>query len=301
MSPMQTALAEYGRHYQAFLRSASQTKLIAQFAGELFTNFPRRLPPELRKKLKEGLRSWASKTIEVAKAAMKEPGHKIKMEWISDDLLEAAVAMLSAHFLAHRGEKTKVSLPNFRDLIYEQELVMLLAHLDAFFDQSVRAMCVAEPRILHGNKELTWSDILHCENFEGIIRRMIETYTLELGVKPVAQRFKHLQGKHGLKIALEEGCMPLRVLDDAEALRNIIVHNGGRVSREYLKRTKRSDVKIGDVVSVDEGFRGIAYLSVRICAEALYRGVAEFVKVGLGGQSISSSGRGSVTEEAKSA
>lgn len=277
---MEITLQEYERQFQAFMRSASQTKLIAQIAGELLTDFPQRLPPEVRQRLAKDMRSWVSKGPDLAKARMKEPGQKVEMEWPSDDLLEATLSVLQAQFFAHRHETTKLSMPNFRSLIYEQELVMLVAQLEAFFSESVRAMCVAEPRVLRREKALTWSEVLDCESLQGVMKRMIEAYTFELGLKSLAERFKHLKEKHGVEIALKEE--DLQYLDEIEALRHVIVHNGGRVSQEYLKRTGRSDVKIGDVISVDADFREIANLSVRICGLALFAGIRGFLKCKLG-------------------
>jgi hypothetical protein len=43
-------------------------------------------------------------------------------------------------------------------------------------------------------------------------------------------------------------------LDAAENLRHIIVHNGSRVSPEYLTRTKRTDLRVGDRVQVTSGY-----------------------------------------------
>ena len=50
---------------------------------------------------------------------------------------------------------------NFRSALFRQQLVMVIAHLEAFLGDSIRAICAAEPRVLESTqKQITWSAAL---------------------------------------------------------------------------------------------------------------------------------------------
>nr|MBI3612781.1 hypothetical protein [Nitrospirota bacterium] len=51
--------------------------------------------------------------------------------------------------------------------------------------------------------------------------------------------------------------VPPEDLDDiekAEQLRHLFVHSGGRVSQQYLDRTNRTDVQLGEAIVVNEDY-----------------------------------------------
>src|SRR5215475_721560 len=58
------------------------------------------------------------------------------------------------------------------------------------------------------------------------------------------------------------------MLEAGEQVRHVIVHNGGHVSAEYLRRTRRTDLALGSVVPLDdETLERISIVAGGICGE----------------------------------
>ena len=71
-----------------------------------------------------------------------------------------------------------------------------------------------------------------------------ERFVLEFGSPNITKRIKYLSKDLNIKINYSN--LNLELLDEAENARHIIIHNGGKVSQEYLERTKRTDLSIGE-------------------------------------------------------
>ena len=103
--------------------------------------------------------------------------------------------------------------------------------------------------------------------------RLAEVYAYELGWKSVRERFTVLASEHGLDLDIQES--DLQSIDEAEQVRHVLVHNSGRVSSEYLRRTHRRDLVIGDDIPMSREYAaGVSILSALLCGD-LYMGVSE--------------------------
>jgi hypothetical protein len=137
---------------------------------------------------------------------------------------------------------------DFNRLLCSQQLVMVLAHLDAFMADSLRAICRVRPEVLMSEKKLEWSTLISCGGWDELLAHLIEQYVFEFGWRSIYKRVQFLKEQLGLVIDFPES--DIELLEEAENIRNIIVHNGGRVSQEYIARTGRDDLRIGDFVPV---------------------------------------------------
>ena len=53
------------------------------------------------------------------------------------------------------------------------------------------------------------------------------------------------------------------ILEEAENIRNIVVHNGGRISQEYINRTEKSGLNVGDLIPITAEFmEKVSYISL---------------------------------------
>ena len=71
------------------------------------------------------------------------------------------------------------------------------------------------------------------------------------------------------------------MLEGAENIRHIIVHNGGRASQEFINRTGRNDLAVGEIVPVTAEYVGDVSSSSRLLASELFTKVSKkFFQVG---------------------
>jgi hypothetical protein len=125
---------------------------------------------------------------------------------------------------------------------------MHFAHLDAFMADTVRAICKARPDVLKSGRKLDWEAIVSSGGWEGLMTRLADQYAYEFGWESVTERLKVMQERLGLTLACPRE--HTRLLEEAELTRHVVVHNGGRVSQQYIQRTGCTDLRIGQFVPV---------------------------------------------------
>ncbi|MFQ5848679.1 MAG: hypothetical protein ACE5IQ_13545 [Candidatus Methylomirabilales bacterium] len=125
---------------------------------------------------------------------------------------------------------------------------MLFAHLDAFLADTVRAICFKCPEVLKCDKKMDWAQIIACGSWETVLDRLVEEYVFAFGWPGLTKRVEHMKERIGLELEVPEE--ELQEIRGAELIRDVIVHNGGQVSQEYLNRSGRTDVAVGDGIDV---------------------------------------------------
>ena len=85
-------------------------------------------------------------------------------------------------------------------------------------------------------------------DFDRLYMSMIEEHTYQFGWKSIRERLAYLSSEYGLSITTPSA--ELLVIDEAEKTRHIVIHNGGKVSQEYLTRSGRADVQIGELIPI---------------------------------------------------
>lgn len=239
----------YFQRYQELVAAIHSTQAISLVAGESLRDFPSRLPKKSREAIADFF-SFLSSEIEQAAAGKKRDASAAKaqkkMPANRTRLVTAAFRVLLARFLLPKKPAAGAGSGrlgiNFANQLRAQEVVMQLAHLDAFMADSVRAVCRAEPRLLIRSKTMTWEDIVGCESWEGVTTHMIETSAYTYGWNSIRKKTELLSSEFGVVVKASD--KDIQALEDAEQLRHIVVHNGGRISKEFNKRT-RSNARIG--------------------------------------------------------
>lgn len=64
-------------------------------------------------------------------------------------------------------------------------------------------------------------------------------------------------------------------LEDMRNNRNAIVHNGGKVNEEFIKKSKNIDINIGELLPLDVGILNKVYGSVSALAGELFLEVSK--------------------------
>jgi hypothetical protein len=62
------------------------------------------------------------------------------------------------------------------------------------------------------------------------------------------ERIKMLKERYGIDGFVD--CGTMKTLRDGEMIRHLIVHNGRKVSQEYLNQTHGTDAKLGEVIPI---------------------------------------------------
>ena len=177
----------------------------------------------------------------------------------------------SANFFADSSKP--IDTIDFERLLYSQSLVMAFAHIDAFMGDSLRTIYQVCPQALSSNKKVDIADILSCGTWQNLIDSLIERYVFEIGWKSVAKRVEFLRDKLGIIIDYPESALEL--LGRAEEIRNITLHNGGRVSDEYLARTQETNVSVGDLVPITYEYVSEVSSEAMFLAGELFVGIAK--------------------------
>ena len=277
------SLKNYLQRYHDFLNALQASRLISIVAEEALRNFPKGLPKKSRQ-------SITTLLIDIAKISFVDtqhlkaptrPSHKRHGLYVSSGgvsvksksrLASTALMLFFSQCLSgkHLPRSGRI---DFTYRLRAQELVMLFAHLDAFFGDTLRIVCLQNPSILRRSKTLTWEEILACGNWEAVVRRLTETQAYEFGWKSTKEKLLYLERELGVKIVSPN--KDLASLEAAEQVRHLVMHNNCRVSQEHLRRTGRTDINIGDPIPLTNEFTEKTAIAVTLVGSDLARAISK--------------------------
>ncbi len=271
--------SQYRQRYLDFQTALGQTRIVAFGAVIALDDFPMNLPGSFPRDLQNALSHFGKTVLEAVETA-RARGESLTVDLSLDTLPaehrsigESIVHMLMSYWLgrSEAGDQNPPK-PDFRSIIYAQELVMHLAHLDGFLADSLRAMCVARPELLCREKKISWEEVVQAGSYESLLGLLVEEYVYEFGWQSARERVGKLESVHGLVIPTASSV--LDAIDEAEQVRHLVVHNASRVSREYIRRAGKSDVQIGTPVSIQASLVAKVAASVQELAEDVFVAVA---------------------------
>ena len=134
--------ADYRQIYMNFRIAVGQTHLVSLAAGDALKDFPKRLPPETREAILAtfvDMKDKLGKAIRIAEKRRAKPSKRSTSYRIDvkSALAGSSLQLMVVQVLAGK----KHNELDFDRLLYAQELVMLIAHLDAFLGDSLRTIC----------------------------------------------------------------------------------------------------------------------------------------------------------------
>jgi hypothetical protein len=220
-------LPKYRRRYLDFAAALQSSRLMALAGEAALRDFPKRLPATTRKRITAHIRRFAT-ALQIATADGPKTIHVQEGGPLADATLQL--------FVAQALSGKKLSELGFADRLRAQQLVMSLAHLDGFLADSVRLICVVEPNTLRRSKTLSWEHIIGSGSWEALMTLLVEDQAYEFGWRSIREKVKWLEKEHGLQLRIPDE--DLAIVDDLEQVRHLIIHNGGRVSAEFVRRTQ---------------------------------------------------------------
>ena len=265
--------------YITFKTGTYTTKLINIFAHEMLEDFPYNLSGELIKKFSENLKTIDEalpKAVEKAKEygiTLKNSDKELAATYeVSADPFTTTAFILGVLRFSINEDKPFENF-EFERYLNLQALVMLIGHLEAFMADTLKAICKKRPEILRRDKTVTWKEIVDSSSKEELIDRMIEEYSLKFSFKPISKKLEFWEKNHGIKITISEH--DILKINVAEQNRNIILHNNAQVSQEYLNRTGKTDLSVGDIVPIDIEYLENTFVLIENLASKIYEEVAQ--------------------------
>lgn len=234
----------YKNYYHNFMIAINSTRLISYITAHTADDFPINLPELLVNEFQNG---QAKLHEHLSKSGFEK--HPSGASIIRPDEIGSITGsqlwrymMYSALARGGLGEDPKDAFKIDSELLtkftYSQELVLLIAHLEHFLSESVRALLKARPERLKSSKTITWEEVVSASNLDDLINAMVDKFIYEEGMKPLASRIKWFIETHHVFEANERIGETLHTLSIAEQIRHIIMHNGGKISSKFLKKTK---------------------------------------------------------------
>ena len=264
---------KYRATYQVYEFSMALTSLATMVGADIYRDFPARLPLDLAKRFEEASREVLSQL----EAFGPVPGGDESARFVhlgksgENMFIHRVLDMMTAMVMLGYTDPKEIDL-GLQSAVCSQALVMYFAHLDAFLADTLRMLCQVNPQILSTGKKIAWETIMALGGWDELIDHLTEQYAFEFGWGTVRQRVESFEGRLGLAIGLSES--ELQSLSEAENLRHIVIHNGGRVSEEFVARTGRTDLAPGTIVRVTlEYVEGVLDLS-RLLANRVFRAVS---------------------------
>jgi len=263
---------QYRNKYLQLLISVNKAEVITFAAGCALEDFPSNLPSGLREGLKDVMKELVefldsalpnSEVDEIPRCDRKEIAIPTKYEFAT---------ILSLWFTIIKAGERPHNI-DFQEALYHQQLVMLVAHTEAFWGDSIRAICCAAPGILKSQKrQISWSDALNYSDRESLLSALIENFVSDMTQNKGVKCFlENLKKRLKLHIVVDQHAINAMVT--AEQVRHIIVHNGGKIDARFLEKTKIQQA-VGEDFKVTVGFmRDVAQASTSI-ALAVFEAVA---------------------------
>jgi hypothetical protein len=119
--------------------------------------------------------------------------------------------------------------------VFAQQLVTVVAYTEAFLADTLRAICRLRPEIVQSSqKELTWALALSFPDRESLLAALIDDFVSSRVRATDMKGFVTLFVKEqGLEFQLDPDDVASMAL--GEQVRHLLVHNGGRVDRKFLR------------------------------------------------------------------
>jgi hypothetical protein len=277
----------YKQIFNDFCIGLKQIEILCSVATYTLEDFPNNLPENLG-------RSVTLAIGEISKQLNYDENNSnpqvIDVEVLLNSELEKQLALSVLEFLMMKPVKmiNRITDYNFERIICPQSLIIVFAHFEAFMVDTIKFICETRPEVLKSkSKKISFEDALEFEN--NIKQFLTDQYTNEFNWKSVEDKLNFFKSEFGIKLDIEDS--NLEALVNAENIRHIVVHNGGRMSQQFINKSKKKDFKIGDLVYFS--FKEIInisklthYIASKIYVETIRKFVKDFDKHNFNGAYI---------------
>jgi hypothetical protein len=243
---------QYRTQFQDFTLTLAEAELIAKAAGTALADFPRRLPEDARQGFVTAMYDVGEALTEVAGSLEDSTTNKISeasVELDDPDSLFLPFLTITA-IRAIQGQP--IEQLKFQAALFAQQLITIIAHTEAFLGDTLRAICFARPEIVQtSQKQITYEVALSFPDRDFLFAALVDEYvTSRLRTNSMKGLVAALSKEHGLLFELDPQMIATMTL--GEQVRHLLVHNGGRVDHQFIRRTGASSVQPDERYPLDE-------------------------------------------------
>lgn len=127
-----------------------------------------------------------------------------------------------------------------------------------YLDDILRTIFRAENRLLISKEKLSVEDVLSCNSIDAVVEKIISQKAHDFSYKSLEDKLKFLIDEIGLKFQIDS--QHLKDLKFLVEVRNILVHNGGKVNEIFLYKTKNNNYSLNETIRLDTGIASDATL-----------------------------------------
>jgi hypothetical protein len=173
--------------------------------------------------------------------------------------LRAKAADVSEKYKTHEA-------PDFARFAMEMLVSRIVDRFEWFLMKAVSRRLRRIPESI-GSMQVELSLLLECSDLDEAIDRAIEKKIYQLSYAGLSEIAEFLKRTIGARI--DTSSESFRIVKEVIEVRHLISHHGGKVSRVFLSRTGRVDLKIGNPFPLSpewilDGLRALRYLSKEI-------------------------------------
>ena len=176
------------------------------------------------------------------------------------------------------------SLGNSKDAyinrINKSIVIYACSIFDFFLTETIRLTILEKPNLLSSEKKTIPFYELLINSKEEIIESVIDKYIHEFSYKSVSDRIKYMSDKFELDITFQNHTkidtffsteINLDDVIEIFAIRNIVIHNQGKVNKIFLDSVRNTKYKLNDNVIVDDDLIVSLINSLMITASSISR------------------------------
>ena len=162
---------------------------------------------------------------------------------------------------------------NFERILLSVELVFLFANLEAFLIESLKVICLICPNsMITKEKNYSKEDIIEQGSWENLINFFVEDESFKLGKQSLEEK---LESFKRFGIELSDLSIDMEFIIEINQIRNLIVHNGGIINQEYIKKTGKKSLRVGNLIPLDTILLGKSYNEFSNIVQGLFKIIGE--------------------------
>jgi hypothetical protein len=128
-------------------------------------------------------------------------------------------------------------------MLLEMAFIYLVSIYEAYIQDVFGAVLLRKPEALRSKKQLTYEKILELQESGRLLDYLVEREVHELSYRSVRDQVNYYRDK--FKIDLEASGVPIEVLVEINAVRNLLMHNKGVINHVFISLVPKSNAFIG--------------------------------------------------------
>jgi hypothetical protein len=138
--------------------------------------------------------------------------------------------------------------PVFRDPLPEMILCRTVDNFNCYLSDVLFILFRSRPETLRSSEQVTIEDVLTATNMDEFVERLAERKVESLSYQGFSAVYNYLTKRLGIRSGLKKELLEGAI--KAIAIRNIIVHNRGKVNSRFLKETGQSEFRLGQNINL---------------------------------------------------